>query len=154
MIGAATLDIATYEEVEHDQNATGQAAMVVAMVAAAEAIGASPLGWISASMAAVGALVGWVIWSGVIYLVGEKVFGGTVTWGEVLRAVGFAQAPGVLLALGFIPILGWPVTAVVSLWVLVTVFVGTRQALDLDNGKTFMTILVGWLILTVLRVIF
>ncbi len=32
MIGAATLDIATFEEVEHDESATGQAAAVVALV--------------------------------------------------------------------------------------------------------------------------
>ena len=30
MIGAARLDVPTYEEVEHDQRATGQAAGVVA----------------------------------------------------------------------------------------------------------------------------
>ena len=32
MVGAATLDVRIYEEVEHDQNATGQAAGVVALV--------------------------------------------------------------------------------------------------------------------------
>jgi hypothetical protein len=39
MRGAAMLDVATYEAVEHDTNATGQAAVVVALAAVASAIG-------------------------------------------------------------------------------------------------------------------
>ena len=38
MIGAATLDIATYEEVEHDTSATTQAAIVVGIVAVCAAV--------------------------------------------------------------------------------------------------------------------
>ena len=34
MVGAAFLNVGTYEEVEHDDTATGQAAAVVAMVSA------------------------------------------------------------------------------------------------------------------------
>jgi hypothetical protein len=32
---------------------------------------------------------------------------------------------------------------VVAIWTLVTSFIATRQALDLDNGKTIITILIG-----------
>lgn len=39
MMGAAMLDISTYEEVEHDLDATGQAALVVIIVAICSAIG-------------------------------------------------------------------------------------------------------------------
>ena len=154
MVGAAFLNIDTFEEVEHDQDATGQAAAVVAMVAVAQAIGASPLGILGAAKAAVVALVGWLAWAGITYLVGDKMFGGQATWGEVLRTLGFAQAPGVLMILGIIPILGWGVTGVVGLWMLVTAFIGLRQALDLGNGKTFATVVVGWLVYAVLSVLF
>ena len=154
MVGAAFLNIDTFEEVEHDQDATGQAAAVVAMVAVAQAIGASPLGILGAAKAAVVALVGWLAWAGITYLVGDKMFGGQATWGEVLRTLGFAQAPGVLMILGIIPILGWGVTGVVGLWMLVTAFIGLRQALDLGNGKTFATVLVGWGVYAILAVLF
>lgn len=63
MVGAAFLDVDTFEEVEHDENATGQAAMVVAMVAVAEAIGSSGEGPFLAIGAAVSALVAWVAYS-------------------------------------------------------------------------------------------
>jgi len=154
MVGAAFLTIDTYEEVEHDQDATLQAAGVVAMVAVAQALGASPLGVFSAVRAALVGVIGWLVWAGVTYLIGTKLFGGTATWGELMRTLGFAQAPGVLLILGLIPLLGTPITAVVGLWMLVAAFIGVRQALDFGNGKTLATVLVGWCIYAVLAVIF
>ena len=143
MMGAATLNIDTYEEVEHDQDATMQAATVVVLVALCQAIGAWDLGPFSAARIAVIELATWFTWAGVTYLVGEKIFQGEATWGELLRTLGFAKAPGVLYVFGIIPLLGWGASAVVGIWMLVTAFVAIRQALDIGNGKTFLTVLVG-----------
>jgi hypothetical protein len=154
MVGASFLSIDTFEEVEHDQEATLQAAGVVAMVAVAQALGASPLGVFGAVRAALFAVVGWAVWAGVSYLLGSKLFGAEATWGEVMRTLGFAQAPGLLLILGIIPILGLPITLLVALWMLVAGFIGLRQALDVGNGKTLATVLVGWCIYAVLAVVF
>lgn len=143
MVGATFLSVDTFEEVEHDQNATGQAAMVVAIVAVARGIGASGSGLMVASLAAVGALVIWGVWAGICYLVGVHIFGGNATWGELLRTLGFAQAPGILWIFAFIPILGWPLYALLPLWVAVAGFIAIRQALDIGNIKTVLTILVG-----------
>ena len=151
MVGAAFLDIGTYEEVEHDQDATGQAAAVVALVALCQAIGAWQLGPFSAVGAAASALVAWLVWAGITFAVGTKVFGGEATWGELLRTLGFAQAPGVLFAFAIIPLLGWIPAAAASVWVLITGFVAIRQALDIGNGKTFLTILVGWIVAATLK---
>lgn len=153
LMGAALFDIDTYEEVEHDPGATGQAAGVVAMVAVASALGASGEGLVPALFSAGSALVGWGVWAGITYLVGAKVFGGTATWGELLRTLGFAQAPGVLFILGILPLMGL-VTWVIPLWMLVTAFIAVRQALDVGNGKTFATIFVGWVAYAALTVPF
>ncbi len=154
MMGAALLNIETFEEVEHDETATGQAALVVVMVAVAGAIGAWHHGLLGSLGAAGSALLGWGVWAGITYLVGTKAFDGTATWGELLRTLGFAQAPGVLLFLGFFPLVGWILQVVVPLWMLVAGFIAVRQALDFGNTKTFFTVLVGWLIYTVLSVVF
>jgi len=146
MMGAAFLSIDTFEEVEHDETATLQAALVVVMVAVAGGIGAYHRGLVGSFGVAGAALVGWAVWAGITYLVGTKLFHGTATWGELLRTLGFAQAPGILLLLGFIPLLGSILHMVVSLWMLVAAFIAVRQALDFGNGKTFLTVLVGWLI--------
>lgn len=143
MIGAATLNVATYEEVEADRSATGQAATVVAIVAVCAAIGGAHGGVGGIIGGLIGAFVGWVVFSGLAYLVGVHLFRGTADWGEVLRTVGFAQSPGVFLILGFIPFLGGLIGFVVWLWQLVTGVVAVRQALDIDTGKAIITSIIA-----------
>jgi len=154
MVGAAFLNVETYEEVEHDEEAIAQAATVVVLVAAASAIGGLGAGVSGAIQGAVSSIVGWLAWAGITYLVGTKLFGGTATWGELLRTLGFASTPGLLMVFGIIPFLGWPVVVLGSLWGLATGFVAVRQALDFGNGKTFATVLVGWLCFAVLNALF
>ncbi len=142
MVGASLLNVDTFEEVEHDNDATLQAAGVVALVAVAQGIGASGAGLIGALTGSVAAVIGWLVWAGITYVVGDKLFGGTATWGEVLRTLGFAQAPGVLFVFGILPLAGlllW----VLPFWMAVAGFIGLRQALDIGNAKTLFTVLIG-----------
>jgi hypothetical protein len=78
-----------------------------------------------------------------MYLVGTRVFHGTATYGELLRTLGFANSPGVLLILRFIPVLGGLIALIVGIWRIVAGFIAVREALDLDNGNTLATIIVG-----------
>ena len=145
MKGAALLDNATYEEVEADTTATGQAAVVVVLGAIASGIGMAGGGTGGIIAGVLGSLIGWVLWAGITYLIGDKVLGGTATWGELLRTLGFAQAPRVLAVLGIIPGLRWIVAAVIGVWLLITGIVAIRQALDFSTGKAVATALLGWL---------
>lgn len=151
MMGAAMLSIDTFEEVEADTDATAQAATVVVMVALCQAIGSWTLGPFAAGWAAMVAFGSWLVWAGITYLVGEKVFKGEATWGEVLRTLGFAQAPGVLYLLGVVPLFGGIATLVVSLWIVVAGFIAIRQALDIGNGQTLLTVLIGGGVYAVLQ---
>lgn len=145
MKGAALLDVSVYEEVEADQTATTQAAIVVAIVAVAQAIGGAGEGGRGIIGGLLAAVVGWLLWAGITYLIGDKVLGGTATWGELLRTIGFAQSPGVFYLLAIIPILGGLVRIAVSIWVLVAGIVAIRQALDFSTGKAVLTAVLGWL---------
>jgi hypothetical protein len=149
MRGAAMLDVATYEEVEADSTATGQAAIVVAIAAICSAIGAAGPGGPGVVGVLIGSLISWLIWAGITYLIGSKVFHGTATWGELLRTLGFAQSPRVLLVLGIIPIFGWLVWVAVAVWVLVAGIIAIRQALDFTTQKALLTALIGWAIVMV-----
>lgn len=149
MIGAAKLDVDIYEEVEHDESATGQAAGVVAMVAVAHAIAGVGGGTIQIVGGVLAAFLGWAVWAGVTYLIGDKLLGGTATWGELLRTLGFAQSPGLLIVLAVLPLLGGIVRFAVGVWILVAGFIGLRQALDIGNLKTLLTAFLGWLALAV-----
>jgi hypothetical protein len=147
MIGAAMLDVSVYEEVEADEGATGQAALVVGIVAIAGAIGASGDGGSGMTGAVFSAFMGWLIWSGLTWFIGTRFFGGTATYGELLRTLGFAMAPGVLNILGFIPFLGGLVGFAVAIWSLIAGIIAIRQALDFDTGKAVATAVIGWLIM-------
>ena len=142
MRGAAMLDVATYEEVENDLNATGQAAIVVVITALAAGIGSFFHGGVGIIGAIIGSLVGWAVGAWLAFMVGTRLFGGTATWGEVLRTLGFAQAPKILMILAIIPGLGPLIALVIGIWVAVAEFVALRQALDLDGVKTFFTVLI------------
>ena len=152
MIRAARLNIPVYEEVEADTTATSQALTVVVIVALASGIGTAiynamgatagnPIAGLIGGLLA--ELIGWAVWSYVMYFVGTRFFKGTATYGELLRTLGFAYSPGILLILRFIPFLGALIALVVGIWRLVTGFLAVRQALDLDNGNTIATIVVG-----------
>jgi hypothetical protein len=152
MLRAARLDVSLYNEVEADLNATSQALTVVVLAAVASGIGAAltlgtagrPNGALAALVGGVIAeLVGWAVWSYVMYFVGTRLFHGTATYGELLRTLGFAYVPGLLLILRFIPVLGGLIVVIVGIWRIVTGFIAVREALDLDTGNTIATIVVG-----------
>jgi hypothetical protein len=145
MKGAAMLDVATYEDVEADSSATGQAAAVVAIVAVCSAIGALDDGGRGIIGGLIGALAGWLLWAGVTYIIGDKLLGGTATWGELLRTLGFAQTPGVFMLFGIIPVIEWVVAPVVFVWTLIAGVIAIRQALDFSTGKAVATALLAWL---------
>ncbi|MEE9134052.1 MAG: YIP1 family protein [Gemmatimonadota bacterium] len=144
LIGAAMLKVPIYEEVEHDQSATVQAAGVVGLVAIAAAIGGLEFGALGLVAGILAAYIGWALWSGTCYVVGVQLFEGTADWGELLRTIGFAQAPGILLLLGILPGAGFPLYLAVLVWMIGTVLVAIRQALDFSTGRALATALAGF----------
>ncbi len=85
------------------------------------------------------AVTGWVVWAVTTSFIGTKLFKGTTDTGEMLRVLGFAQAPRVI---GVIPFLG-PVAAV---WALVASVVAIREGLDFDTPRAIGTAIGGWLV--------
>lgn len=151
MIGAAKLHAPTYEEVEHDRSATGQAAIVVLLAALAAGIGALGGGSFSALvLTALASLLGWVIWAAIVWLIGTKLLPEPQTEaniGQLLRTLGFAATPGLLRVFGFIPLLGPILLLVVYVWMLATMVVAVRQALDYNStGRAIGVCLIGWLV--------
>ena len=74
--------------------------------------------------------------------------------GEVLRAIGFAQAPAVLRVFDFVPIVGWLLHLVVAIWLIATGITAVRQSLDFDTGRAIMTMIVGWVVMVFIQAIY
>ncbi len=137
VVGALRLQSTTFEEVEHDTTATGQAAAVVALASLSSGIAFIWYGGLTGVVSnTVWALSSWVLFAGLVWIIGTKVIPGRNTeadLGQLLRTMGFAQSPGLLAFIGIIPLLGWLVWAAVVLWVIAATVVGVRQALDYEN---------------------
>ena len=157
MIGAASLDVPTYEEVEADTTATTQAMGVVVLSSLAQGIGfVTQGGGVGFIVGAIGALIGWIIWAFLVYLIGTKLLPEPQTrsdLGELLRTTGFAAAPGLLRVLGVIPLLGGLIMPAVTIWMLIAMVIAVRQALDYKS--TFRAVgvcLMGWIVFVLILV--
>ena len=150
MIGAAKLDVATYEEIEADGSATPQALAVVVITSLAAGVGAGA-GMRGLIAATVLGIVGWAIWAALIYFIGTRWLPEPSTQanvGELLRTLGFASTPGIIRVIGFIaPVLFHLASVVAAVWTLVAVVIAVRQALDYTStGRAVGVCLVGWLV--------
>lgn len=136
MIRASQLSTDLYEELEKDEGATRQALIVVLLVAVATGIGALEGGIVALLVGIVSAVVGWAVWAWITYFIGTTILRTPETkasWGELARTTGFAQSPGILRVLGFIPVLGGIIVLVAAIWQLVAMVVAVRQALDYQS---------------------
>ena len=150
MLGAATLDIHIYEEVESDRSATLQALGVVVLVSLATGIGALGTGGVGGLVAGIiTGVIGWGLWALITYWIGTTLFRTPQThadWGQLLRTLGFAQSPGILRILGFIPVIGPVIFFATALWQIVTMVVAVRQALDYrSTWRAVGVVLVGFI---------
>ncbi len=146
LIGVFKLDASVYEQIEHDENATMQALIVVAIAGflsgVGNGIGASLNGgnfFFSFITIFVWAIIGWVIWAYITHFIGTRIIGGKGTVIGLMRGMGYAQAP---LILGVVPCLG----LVGLLWALATGWMAVRQGLDLDSLQAVVAIVLGGLV--------
>ena len=138
-MGAAVLDASTYESVEGERPATRQAFLVVLLSSVATGVGGGS--WdgpnvVTLAIVAGVALLTWLTWAALILYVGGTVFpvrNTRVDFGQLVRTIGFAAAPGVIQVFAIIPIIRTQVFIVAWLWMLAATVVAVRQALDYDS---------------------
>jgi len=138
VVGAALLRADAYKEIEADHAATPEAFAIVVLSALAASIGSR--GWAggaaTASFFAVAgtiAVLTWATLSLVTFEIGARMLPpheSRADVGVLLRALGFAAAPGVIQVLGLVPRAAAPVFAVAIVWALAATVVAVRQALD------------------------
>ena len=155
IIRAAKLDVNLYEEVEADKTAMGQAVGVVILSSVAAGLGTiADQGFVGLLTGTIGALISWVVWAYLTYFIGTKLLPEPQTKadpGELLRTIGFSSSPGLIRVLGIIPGLTWVVFFVAGIWMLVTMVVAVRQALDYQSTLRAVGVCaIGWVIQAIL----
>ncbi|HYR84426.1 MAG TPA: YIP1 family protein [Terriglobia bacterium] len=151
IVGAAKLSVATYEEVEHDNGATGQAIAIVVLSSLAASLGSgAQLGAGSLLRGTLTSILSWFIWAALTYFIGTKILATPstrATWGELLRTTGFAASPGMLRILGIIPFTSALVFLVTAIWMLIAFVIAVQAALDYEYvWRAVAVCFVGWVI--------
>jgi hypothetical protein len=154
MIGAMKADVKTFEEVEKDPNALGQAVTVIVIAAVAALIGRLNLGIGAAIGALLAGLIGYAVWTILVVLIGTKLMPEPATradFSEAFRVIGFAAAPGVFSILAIIPILGYLISFIVNIWMLVVMVVAVRSVLDYTStARAIVVCLIGLVVYCIL----
>ncbi len=152
MIRAAKLDVQLYEEVEADKTALGQALGVVVLSNLAAGIGTIGLvgGYRAIPLGVILAIGGWFIWAFLTYWIGTRLLPEPQTqadWGQLLRTTGFSSSPGLIRVLGILPGLTGVVFLVAAVWMLISMVIAVRQALDYKSTwRAVGVCLIGWTI--------
>ena len=154
MVRAAKLEPGLYDEVNADTSANTQAFFAVILSGVSLGIGLSvgiglettsgvrltDVDWGQFTLYLIGPVLGgiffWLVWSLLAYWIGTTLIRReetSATYVGVLRAVGFANSPGVLGFLSLLPYIGTIILLVVSAWVLVAEIVALRQAIQLST---------------------
>ena len=149
MIGAMKADVKTFEEIERDPNALGQAVAVIVIAALAALIGNMfRYGLGSGFMGLIATLIGYGVWTVIVVLIGTKVMPEPATkadFAEGFRVIGFAASPGVFNLLAIIPILGYLIGWVISIWMVVVMVIAVRTVLDYTStARAVIVCLIGF----------
>ena len=143
--GALLLEGSIYEEIENDRRAMPWAAAVVVIAGAARGVSAqAPSTMQEVVGSALSGVCMWLVAALLVWGIGVKRTGYTSNYPELLRTIGFAAAPLLLLLLRLIPMgpadqLVWVVAHV---WALLSLIVAMREALDVsDSAATLVCLL-------------
>lgn len=142
------LDFPVFKDIESDPNATTQAAIIVAAASVLSGIGSAfssdrPfMGFIGG---VVGGVVGWIVWSYVSHFIGGVLYKSQGTFENMLRVLGYANAPQLLGILNIIPCVGWIGGLAGAILSLIASIMAIREGLDLDTGQAIIVAVVGFL---------
>ena len=89
-------------------------------------------------------LLGWVLWTLIVYLLGSRFLGGKAVYHQLLRVIGLCHGPGALFLLLQIPNVGFLAAALAGLWVLVSAVVGVKEVQETDWVAAVLSTLFGW----------
>jgi len=149
-------DATVYREIQQDERATSEAAVVVVAASLLAALGEglnSPgfvAGFIVEFLA--GILLYWLLWSWITMIVGTRLFGSHATYLQVARSLGYANG---LRALSILSILGCIFGPLVGLaaWALSLIIgvIAVREAMELSTERAIVTATVGWVVVVIAR---
>jgi len=120
--------------------------MLASVAAALPELGSATIAGLVGAL--VTAALAWVVWAFLTYAIGTRLLPEAQTradFGELLRTLGFAAAPGIVQIAGVIPPLRALAFVAAELWTLAAMVVAVRQALDYTSTlRAIGVCVIGW----------
>lgn len=151
MVGAMKADVKTFQEIEADPNAIGQAVTVIVIAGVASLIGnIFRAGLMIGILSLIVSLIGYALFAFLVVIIGTKVMPEPSTkadFQEGFRVLGFTASPGVFNVLAIIPFLGPLLSFLIAIWMLVIAVIATREVLDYSNtGRAVIVCIIAMLV--------
>jgi len=90
-------------------------------------------------------IIGWFIWTSIIYVIGVKLMKNSSTFIQLARTLGVAYSPGVLNIFGLIQIISLPLLAVTSIWTIISFIFALKHALQISAERAFLISLLSFI---------
>jgi len=162
ILGAFTFRNGIYAEVEHDENFTRTAWLIVVVVAFLNEMGSNVSGdvggWLlSALGGTLVAVVGFAAVAYLLYWIGDRFFYAEVTFQELVRVAGLAYVWRIVGLFGVFGVLSANITSTLVfigeiLW-LIALLVAIKEALDKEWFITIVIAFLSWLGWIVVRIV-
>ena len=171
LIRAIKLDSNLYEAIEHDPTALRHAVVAIVLINICSAIGALIYNMrlqettIALDPLLTGMIVGeavflalarWLVLTGIIYLVGVRLFKGTAGFQEILRTIAFAYTPVALqILLPLFLMYEWVFLVLLgtNVWMIAALIIAVRQSLDLTTGKALGIVVFAGILYSIISVL-
>ena len=135
------------------------AGLIMILDGVAGAVAANTIIKTSIGISGLMAILTWLVWAILIYVIGVKIFPDKATtnipFKRVLIGVGYAHAPGLLRFFAVIPELVIPIIFLTQFWIFASLIISTKQILNLkSNFKSFGIVFLSFLIFAFISVSF
>ncbi len=158
---AMRLDQNIFADIQRVPGGLGIALIIVSLAGLSESLGQSVILFINRVrprrfmlallITAASHLVGYLLWTMTVWVVGVYVFGQTVSLTAIACVVGLAYAPQILAFFELTPFLGNPFSILLSLWSMVAVVMAVQMGLALELWQALLASGLGWAFIQIWR---
>lgn len=155
------LDPSVYVLLQERTEGLRFAALIVLLAGISESLGQSVVLFLNRvrpqrfalalSISTVSHLVGYLLWTLTIWLVGNLLSHTEQSWSAVAVVVGLAYAPQMFAFFELTPYLGNLIWGVLSLWSLVAIILALHYGLSMEPWQALLVSALGWMLMQALR---
>ena len=124
----------------------------------AGAVAANSIVKTSIGISGLTAILTWLVWSILIYVIGVKIFPekeSKIPFKKILIGVGYAHSPGLIRFFAVTPDIVLLIVFLTQFWIFASLIISTKQILNLKNNfKAFGIVFLSFLIILFLSITF